>query len=359
MVGQPGANRLDQLSHALAMLRFDQRKWDVLELRVGLGSTYTLAECGELLGITRERVRQIQQKSVKRALSQISSLVPVLDFLECAAPKSWTHIGKSDQRGSIQEIVRMLGGTEDVGDHLTNVRHLLMLVRAFVDYQPDWAKHYPRLTFAACSIDPPIGAHKAVAAAIAEYVAAEREATRDWTYEELAEAVLRKVGAPLHWSEIADQSESMGRRRNFSRSAFFNELQRSDDKFARVDSGTYGLTAWGLQDVSTYTDIVAEILGGVGHALPEGAIYQAVTSRRPVDRNSLRMLLDLNPRFYRSMDGIYGLRAWLPARHLQTLRTPRWKVEDAKSYRRVERSIVRGYDVESMVERDELQYPSN
>ena len=39
------------------------------------------------------------------------------------------------------------------------------------------------------------------------------------------------------------------------------------------------------------------------------------------------MLLDMYPRFYKSLENTYGLRAWLSPREKQTLRTPEWLVE--------------------------------
>lgn len=66
------------------------------------------------------------------------------------------------------------------------------------------------------------------------------------------------------------------------------------------------------------------------------------------------MYLDMHPRFYKSINGTYGLRTWLPPREKQNLRTPEWLVEDSKSFERVERSKQRGYDVEGIIETDNI-----
>ena len=64
------------------------------------------------------------------------------------------------------------------------------------------------------------------------------------------------------------------------------------------------------------------------------------------------MTLDMNPRFYFSQEGTYGLRAWLRVREKQTLRTPEWQVETFQSYERVERAMERGDDIDMIMSQD-------
>ena len=57
--------KIEMLKKAISTLEYRERK--ILEMRFGFGDydrEYTLEETGEVLGITRERVRQIQAKSV-------------------------------------------------------------------------------------------------------------------------------------------------------------------------------------------------------------------------------------------------------------------------------------------------------
>ena len=143
----------------------------------------------------------------------------------------------------------------------------------------------------------------------------------------------------------------MGRRPNFSRSSLFNMLTAKEKKFVNVDHGTYGLKEWGLLKAEPYTEIVAVVLQTEGRTMTQ-ALLNAVNQFRAVEPNSLAMLLDLNPRFYSSINGEFGLRAWLPERSKQTLRTPSWQVESSKSFERVKRAEERGYNVDAIVERD-------
>jgi RNA polymerase primary sigma factor len=59
----------------LALLdRLDERQVKILRMRFGLGYTesMTLKQIGEELGLTRERVRQIQNEALARLLSAMS-----------------------------------------------------------------------------------------------------------------------------------------------------------------------------------------------------------------------------------------------------------------------------------------------
>ena len=124
------------------------------------------------------------------------------------------------------------------------------------------------------------------------------------------------------------------------------------DVFVRVDSGTYGLKEWGLRTATQYTDIIATVMNEDGRALPKEVIFAKVNQIREIKESTLLMNLDLNPRFYRSIEGSYGLRAWLPNRDEQTLRTPRWLIEDSKSISRCDNASARGYNIEAIVNKD-------
>jgi len=56
----------------------------VLEMRYGLGDghIYTLAEAGYVFRLTRERIRQLQSKSLRKLRSQAAPLREFLDGLE-------------------------------------------------------------------------------------------------------------------------------------------------------------------------------------------------------------------------------------------------------------------------------------
>ena len=73
----------------------DQREATVLKMRFGLGdfSPHTLKEIGEQLGLTRERVRQIESKAVRKLQQpyRARSLASFVDGLEIPAEGTMTE----------------------------------------------------------------------------------------------------------------------------------------------------------------------------------------------------------------------------------------------------------------------------
>jgi hypothetical protein len=109
---------------------------------------------------------------------------------------------------------------------------------------------------------------------------------------------------------------------------------------------------WGLRTIEPYSEAIAQTLSSLGRPLTYAQIRTSIRRKRPVNEPSLRLTLQANPRFYRSVDGKYGLRSWLLPREKQTLRWPDSHVEDRRSYLRLEKAVARGYDVEAMLQRD-------
>lgn len=329
--------------------------------RSGFGKRKTLHALGQDLSLTRERVRQIQHRAVNRLYNRLAALAPALDVFE-----QWLSTRTSPiEAGASADVV--LGElqaalTAERWQPVTveQARQVIVAVRALLNAGAySVHQNWPRVSFLACALPPAIIRHPGVAEKAARWAAErksravkERERSRTWSYRELAEAVLRSAGSPLHWREIAVRAETLGHGRPFSLSAFYNMLTRTPGEFVRVEGGTYALGEWGLTPVASYVDTVAEVLHAVGKPLPYAVILQTVRSKRPVKASSLQMTLDLNPRFYRSVECTYGLRAWLPPREQQTLRTPKRLIEDRESFERVARAEARGYDTERIVERD-------
>ncbi|MCD4685894.1 MAG: sigma-70 family RNA polymerase sigma factor, partial [Anaerolineae bacterium] len=71
----------EQIRGALAVL--NQREREVLEMRFGLsdGQEHTLEEVGRHFGVTRERIRQIEAKALRK-LRHPNRSHPLRDYLE-------------------------------------------------------------------------------------------------------------------------------------------------------------------------------------------------------------------------------------------------------------------------------------
>ena len=79
-----------QIESAMETLNYRER--EILRLRYGLadGYTYTLEEVGKIFQVTRERVRQIESKAVRKLQQpyRAKSLVSFLDGAELFLPDS-------------------------------------------------------------------------------------------------------------------------------------------------------------------------------------------------------------------------------------------------------------------------------
>lgn len=320
------------------------RTWIVLDGRFGVGRRLTLRALADRIGVTRERVRQIEKAGVDVLSARATELAPRLKEVEEAIAERVTGTIEADVDHLVSEIRDASNDSPADGD----VRRLLLVLRALAGDGSAEAR-WPILSFCACMLTPAIGKHGEVRKQIEEAAAASRERTRQWTYRELSLHVLREEQGPLHWREIAERCEMLGKRRDFSASSCFNQMQMDRDLFVRVGQGTYALTEWGVDRSETLNELIATLLFESGDCLSYGEILHRSSARQEVKALSIQMTLDLHPRFYRSLSGKYGLRAWLPARDRQTLRTPRDLVEAEDSERRVSNAEARGYNVTRMV----------
>jgi len=329
------------------MLRFDPRFWQILEMRVE--KSMTLAEIGCRFEVTRERVRQIERRAWNQFLNHSKLLRPVLDYVE----KNVRVKNRCDRKELISHVLKLLQEGQFGGSEL-EVGYLVLLVRALVFLDPDIdkagviEKRWPHFSYMVCKLDPVVSRHIRAY----KYSVKEKEKKRKLSYKQLALMILEDEGKPLHWKEISDRAYHFGHRQSFNSTAVYNSLLNHPELFVRVNSGTYSLAEWGVDEVAYYQDIIALILRDEGKALPYERIYQMVNEKRQIKRTTLTMLLDMYPRFYRSLENTYGLRAWLAPREKQTLRTPEGLIESLDSYERLTQARNRGYNVESILQGD-------
>jgi hypothetical protein len=339
--GSPAVNTL------LAHFTLQDRHWDVLKYRVGFDKRLSLEEVGGKFGLTRERVRQIQTRALERIQKTFESSMPLMRLLEASArvPIPVTE-DTANPTQAFLSISRTLVESGWEMPTLEDVARVMLLLRFLIELkQSDVSRHLPELTRFACNIEPKITRHPAVHESA-------KERPQRLTYEVLAERILRLEGGPLHYREIIARVEACGLRKSVAINGLHNALV-AKDAFVNVAPGVYGLAEWGLSPCDPYPDVIARIMTRQGKGWSYGEILQGVCAIRSVKNTTLKMLLDLHPRFFRSIDGTFGLRAWLPPREKQTLRTPRWLVEDVDSFDRLASATDRGYNVDNIIASDQ------
>lgn len=126
----------------------------------------------------------------------------------------------------------------------------------------------------------------------------------------LAEAALRLLGRPAHFTEIAEKANSIVEEaRALTDGTIHNALIDDGEKFIRVKSGTFGLAVWGLKKPPYVKDRLVELLSIAGYPLPLWYLEKNVLEVCNCKRASVRMTLDLNPRMFSRFTGDqYGLQ---------------------------------------------------
>lgn len=301
------------LGDLFAKIRVNERDWQILYDRHGVGQRQTLQEVADRLGLTRERVRQITVRLVKRLQREQPSFDVWLSPLETKAWALPASIASGeDLKAAIDTCLSIL---QDASLPLLDEKDVLRLwtiVRALAYHDAaDTSERWRFLTFVACRAYPPIGRLPDIADEIAHAEKVEREKTRRRTYRELIQLVLGDAGEPLHWTSIVDRVKGLGQRDTVESGGIRNVLHTFPDIFVRVAAGTYGLRAWGLERVPFYPDVISSVLATAGCPLAQSEISVRMEAIRPIKDTSLMFYLTLNPRFYGSVDHRFGLREWL------------------------------------------------
>jgi hypothetical protein len=348
----PGSSVIDP-NIVLLVVMGSERTARVIELRSN--QLMTLEEiCRQCGGITMEAVRHMIDKVLDRTQHNSGALMGMGDHLEERARKfvkevdfeNFTIGTLIDQLSQgLKTDARFPVSEKNLGMFVAIIRLLVINERPlFTDLKTRWKN----LVDLSCFASPPITKHEAVS----KYIEEQIENRRKLSYKEAALSVLKDEGKPMHWSTISERACQISHRNRFILASIYTALRDHPDLFFRVAPGTYALTEWGFKRSGKYSDIIASILKSQKEALPAEVIHQKVEDVRPVKQSTLTMLLNLNPRFYQSLEKTYGLRAWLASQEKQTTPVPDWLVEERTSYRRIETAKKRGTDVEKLIRAD-------
>ena len=118
--------------------------------------------------------------------------------------------------------------------------------------------------------------------------------------------ILNDNGKPMHFSDIAKAiKDSNFRRKDVTLQAIHNELIK-DKRFVLIGRGIYALDSWGYSR-GTVGDIITDILRQAGEPLHREEIVKQVLAKRQVKETTILLNLQSKPQFKRIAKATYIL----------------------------------------------------
>lgn len=309
----------------------------------------TLDAVGIHFGVTRERVRQIEIRFVKKlqrapderfvalqnALAMIVSQAGGVITLEQAAEDfpGWINPGQAAPEGVCRLVLNhsalFVPLQKNALYALANQPH--SLYPAIVAFAKEIAKSRPgeiALAELAAEIvrdryaptgDPGTDAALPTEAFVLACLEASGELGPGLSLMGDAALVrlLRELGSPRHFTELAERLNEKGwRKRTSSAKYVHNQLLYRRDLFVYVSAGTYGLAAWGLEDVrverggALMADLIVAFLEARGVPASREEIVAHVLARKNCREGSIIQRLYYDDRFCQTTKNQYGLSRW-------------------------------------------------
>lgn len=318
-----------------------EREREIISRRYGLfDRKETLEQIGELLGITRERVRQLEKSVMTKLKSMADKDLPHTAELEAAFASELSKTGnlakisdlsakltpknsKIDQ-SRVAFLARLTPSVTFVGenDHFHNAAALSSAysekgVRDKVSGVVDAIKKIGKpvsIEEVAGAIGNPeaieIGALASVSKNLAtlngrwglmKWPMVNPKNIRDKIY-----VILYENGKQMHFNEIAEAiSESDFKRKDVTTQAIHNELIK-DKRFILVGRGIYALKEWGFKQ-GTVADVITEVLKDADEPLHRDEIVKRVLKKRFVKETTILLNLQGKEQFKRTAKATYTL----------------------------------------------------
>ncbi len=318
-----------------------EREREIIARRFGLYERKeTLEQIGELLGITRERVRQLEkaimirlrlaaeedlphitaiEKHFVRHLHDLGRVAKITDLTVTLAPKAndttRAHVA------FIAEIAPRLTVVEEndryhhavgIKEHGTdeqikqNVDPIVETIKKngspmTIDELHGKIDHeHPEHVRALASVSKDL-AHLKDKWGLTKWPTVNPKNIRDKIY-----VILQENGKPMHFSDIAKAIKGSDfRRKDVTTQAIHNELIK-DGRFVLIGRGIYALKEWGYSK-GTVADIITDILKKEGGPLHRDEIVKRVLKHRQVKETTILLNLQGKARFKRVAKATYAL----------------------------------------------------
>lgn len=325
-----------------------EREREIVSRRFGLfDRRETLEQIGELLGITRERVRQLEKSVVTRLKQQAEqgdlphvvdiqeTLLEVLNEVGYVArigelssrlTKNNTKFDQARIAFLAQLCPKLIVINDDdhfhhavavveKHDEKTLKQHVQSLINTIKNLgEPKEIEHIAP----EAGLDDTKHAHALATTSkhlatlngqwgLMKWPIVNPKNIRDKIY-----VILKQNGKHMHFNEIAEAiKKSDFKRKDVTTQAIHNELIK-DKRFVLIGRGIYALKEWGYKK-GTVADIITEVLKEAGEPLHRDEIVKRVLKSRYVKETTILLNLQGKSQFKRVAKATYGLADDTPA----------------------------------------------
>ncbi len=321
---------------SLKIIEQDREK-EIISRRFGLtGSKETLEQIGEMLSITRERVRQLEKAILIRLqIAAEDNQIPELAPAEKILIRNLTEMGRIAKTSALADKVY---GRKTTASERTGITFIATFSKSLTIIEEN-DKYHGAIGIA------DYGNSLDIRLKVDEIVKVIRENKQPMTIDELDEklnyehpdhikaiasiskllstlnglwglakwpsvnpknirdkifVILEAHKEPMHFSDIAKEiKESNFKRKNVTVQAIHNELIK-DNRFVLIGRGIYALSSWGYKK-GTISDIIRSILEKSEEPLSREEIVKQVLKMRKVKETTVLLNLQ-NKKLFKKVD---------------------------------------------------------
>lgn len=319
-----------------------EREREIVSRRFGLfDRRETLEQIGELLGITRERVRQLEKAAVTKLrasagkgdiphiltvqeviLQELQGMGHVARISDLSAKLSKDNNKLDQARVSFLCMLCPELAVIDENDHYFHAvgiasEHNEKAMKDQVNIVVEAIKAIGEPTTAdviAEKVGDESVDHVKSLASVSKMIATlnGRWGLTKWpmvnpkNIRDKIYVILHESGKHMHFNEIASNiKDSSFKRKDVTTQAIHNELIK-DDRFVLIGRGIYALKEWGYRK-GTVADIITEVLKKADEPLHRDEIVKRVLKNRYVKETTILLNLQGKPQFKRVAKATYAL----------------------------------------------------
>lgn len=318
-----------------------EREREIIARRFGLyDRKETLEQVGELLGITRERVRQLEKAIMIRLTLAAEENLPQLQALEKQLVRHLIDLGRIARISELSKRATK-DNTERDRAHISFIAALAPRLAVVEEndryHQAIGLKEYHDDTQIKKAVDTivitikdnaqPMSVeelhsklshdhpdHVRALATVSKLLASLKDkwGLMQWptvnpkNIRDKIFVILQENGKPMHFNDIAKSIKASDfRRKDVTTQAIHNELIK-DSRFVLIGRGIYALKDWGYSK-GTVADIITEVLKKEGGPLHRDEIVRRVLKHRQVKETTILLNLQGKQRFKRVAKATYAL----------------------------------------------------